>query len=383
MGRPPLPLGTYGQIRHYRQTDGNWNARTLFRDYDGVTRPVYRQGRTKAGAERRLVECLRDRVRIVSGADVTPDTRVDALAEAWLEEIRSNSPSPNTLTIYRGTLDRHVIPALGRLRVRELTVSLLDKHLKALATKSGSGTARTARSVLSGMCGMATRHDAMERNPIREVAKITAPKKPQGKVRALTVAESKQLRALLTYDEKAVARDLPDLVGMMAATGMRIGEASAVTWEALDLEAATVEVRGTVIRTKGVDGLYIKPEPKTKAGYRTLRIPSWAVAMLRERRKRVQDVAPDTPVFLTPRGRLRDPSNTQADLREAFEAAGFDWATSRVFRRTVATMMDDAGLSGRQAADQLGHANPSMTTDVYMGRNRIADTAAPVLEQLG
>jgi integrase len=66
------------------------------------------------------------------------------------------------------------------------------------------------------------------------------------------------------------------------------------------------------------------------------------------------------PVFPAPLGGWRDPSNTQADLREAFATAGFDWVTSHVFRKTVATLMDHAGPSSRAAADQLGHANTSM-----------------------
>jgi hypothetical protein len=44
--------------------------------------------------------------------------------------------------------------------------------------------------------------------------------------------------------------------------------------------------------------------------------------------------------------------------------------------------MDNAGLSSRAAADQLGHANTAMTTDVYFGR-KVATTGAPaVLEAL-
>ena len=76
------------------------------------------------------------------------------------------------------------------------------------------------------------------------------------------------------------------------------------------------------------------------------------------------------------------PSNTQADLRDAFTAAGFDRVTSHVFRKTVATLMDQAGLSSRAAADQLGHANTSMTTDVYFGRKVAATGTAAVLEAL-
>jgi len=82
-------------------------------------------------------------------------------------------------------------------------------------------------------------------------------------------------------------------------------------------------------------------------------------------------------------GGLRDRDNAIGDLRNAFNAAGFEWVTSHTFRRTVATLMDQSGLSARAAADQLGHSHPSLTQDVYYGR-RIASTgAADVLEVLG
>jgi integrase len=88
------------------------------------------------------------------------------------------------------------------------------------------------------------------------------------------------------------------------------------------------------------------------------------------------------PVFPAPQGGLRDPSNTQADLRHALANAGYGWATSHTIRKTVATLMDEAGLSPRATADQLGHAKPSMTQDVYMGRKIAFTGAADVLAPL-
>ena len=104
------------------------------------------------------------------------------------------------------------------------------------------------RSVLSGMCGLAARHDAVPRNPVKDARSITQPRRATPK--SLTLAQVRQLRAMITYDNTAVARDLPDFVAFMHATGLRIGEASAITWDAVDLDAGTVEVRGTVIRLK-------------------------------------------------------------------------------------------------------------------------------------
>ena len=54
--------------------------------------------------------------------------------------------------------------------------------------------------------------------------------------------------------------------------------------------------------------------------------------------------------------------------------------TSHVFRKTCATILDEAGLSARAVADQLGHAKPSMTQDVYMGRKIANPHAAAALE---
>jgi integrase len=49
------------------------------------------------------------------------------------------------------------------------------------------------------------------------------------------------------------------------------------------------------------------------------------------------------------------------------------------FRKTAATWLDEDGVSGRQAANQLGHAKPSMTMDHYMSRRAVTERAALVL----
>ena len=103
--------------------------------------------------------------------------------------------------------------------------------------------------MLSNVCAYAARLDAMARNPVRDTSPISV-KPKKGKPRALTAAGIRQLRAFITYDTAARRRDLPDLIDVMAATGMRIGEALAITWDVVNLNAKTIEARGTVIRIK-------------------------------------------------------------------------------------------------------------------------------------
>ncbi|MBB3084650.1 tyrosine-type recombinase/integrase [Geodermatophilus sabuli] len=123
----------------------------------------------------------------------------------------------------------------------------------------------------------------------------------------------------------AIARDLPGLVGFLMATGLRIGEACGLAWNAVDLEVGTIEVRVSAVRVRG-QGLVVK-STKTDAGTRTLVLPRWCTAMLRDRAEHLTATDDDPgrrPVFPAPLGGWRDPSNTQADLRDAFASAGFD-----------------------------------------------------------
>jgi integrase len=379
MARPSLPVGTAGTVRTNRSSTG-WDAETKLRDYDGRIRRVERHGRSKAEAERRLAEALRDRALVAGAGSVRSDSKVADLAASWWEEIEASDRSPSTLDAYRGSLDRYVLPGLGQLRVRELRPSAVDRFLRSVATTSAS-SAKMARTVVSGICSYAVRNDLLEHNPTRDLTPVTRQRKKP--VATLTLPQLRDLRAALAADRFAVEHDLVDLISLLMATGLRIGEAIAITWDALDLDAGTVEVRATVIRVAG-QGLVLKPKPKTKAGWRTLLLPTWCVLMLHTR-----DPAAHEPgggasgsgmVFPSPKGHLRDPKNTNRDLRRVYDTAGLPQITSHTFRRSVATAMDHAGLTARMAADQLGHQKISMTTDTYYAR-RTPDTGAATLLQ--
>ncbi|WP_371812825.1 site-specific integrase [Saccharopolyspora sp. ASAGF58] len=163
----------------------------------------------------------------------------------------------------------------------------------------------------------------------------------------------------------------------MLATGVRIGEALAVYWHDVDLDAGLCSVDYAVVRVKG-QGL-IRKSTKTGFGERTLPLASWTVEMLR--RRFAETGAQDGPVYPDSLGGLRDPSNTRRVLRETRGSEGFARVTSHVFRKTAATILDEAGLSARLIADQFGHSRPSMTQDVYMGRKAVSRQTADVLER--
>jgi integrase len=251
--------------------------------------------------------------------------------------------------------------------------------LRTIRDNIGLGTAKHARVILSGIMGVATRHDAIETNPVREVSRFTTNKKRDRKRDAMIVTSDDlpRLRAHLRTSEKAVTHDLVDLVDMLSACGCRIGELLALTWDKIELDTGAVKIEGTVIRERGV-GLYVQPHTKSAAGMRTIRLPDWAVEILR---KRAKDAIGEW-VFPSTVGTLRDPDNTRKALRAA--VADSEWAGlhPHAFRHLVATRLDEAGLSARDIADYLGHERVSMTQDVYMNRKTGGSQAASALNDL-
>lgn len=381
MPRPPLPIGTHGKITTYQVGANSWRARTKFRDSDGVTRHVERAGKSKARAERALKSALAERGKAHTGNALNPSTRFREVALRWLATIEAGvnagTRSPTTLDQYRSNLHRHVLPALGELRIgHELTVPSVEAFLQAVRTKKSVATAKTARSIVSGVLGYAVRHgvEGLDHNPARQTSRLEGVGKRRP--RALTADERSRWIAQLEADEKASRWDLPDLSRFMLATGVRIGEALAVYWSEVDFSSGVVAVDHTVVRVRG-EGL-IRKSTKTKHGERTLVLPSWAVDMLRRRFANAEN--PDSPVFASSTGGLRDPSNTRRVLRDTRGSEGFAWVTSHVFRKTAATILDEAGLTARLIADQLGHSQPSMTQNVYMGRGTIDRAVAEALE---
>jgi hypothetical protein len=112
--------------------------------------------------------------------------------------------------------DRLVRDGIGALRVRDLSVSRLDRLVMQVHDRFGVAAAKTTLTVLSGMVGLAVRYDALERNPVRDVGRVESRK---SSARALSVDEATDLRAKLHVDPQAHRWNLVDLTDFMLATG--------------------------------------------------------------------------------------------------------------------------------------------------------------------
>jgi integrase len=375
MPRPPMPVGTAGKTDFLTVTPKHVRARARVRDYDGVTRTVTRYGPTQAAAERRLKEALRDRIGPTQGA-ITADTKIRDLAAVWLEEVKVSELADGSKELYERDLTLKILPALGALSCREADVPAADRFLKTVRANSGPGKAKSCKTVLSLLLGLAVRHGAIPTNPVRDVASIKRGHKARPK--ALTVAETGEMLGKVAVDPEAIEQDVPDLVEFMLGTGMRIGEVLGLAEDAIDLETKTLEVCQIAVRLSG-QGTILQSRPKSAAGWRVLALPDNIVELCRRRIAVITNE--HRLLFPGLAGGVRNPSNANRDAKAAITRAvtELSWVTSHTFRKTVATRLDEAGLSAREIADHLGHAKPSMTQDVYMGRGVASAAAAAAL----
>lgn len=207
---------------------------------------------------------------------------------------------------------------------------------------------------------------ALPTNPVREIARIIADAKAP--IRAMTSGERHDLLTKLQQRAQQHATDklerslgpraytwldLPDLVRAMLATGVRLGELLALTGDETvnDRDGKpAILINWHLVRVKG-HGLVRMPTTKNKTG-RLLLLPTWSVAIFTRRKLSSGGTG---PLFPSARGGWRDPSNTIGAIRTEFDQCGYDWVTSHVFRKTVATILDEAGLPSGTVADQLGN----------------------------
>ena len=114
-----------------------YKAVTRYRDWDGKVRQVKRHGATKGAARRNLAAAIRDRSSGTSQIDINGETKLSVLSEVWFDEIKGRDLSPSTVQAYRDRLDKQILPSLGELRLRELSVGVVDRHLAAVKARTG------------------------------------------------------------------------------------------------------------------------------------------------------------------------------------------------------------------------------------------------------
>lgn len=403
MARPRTEIGTFGKIHVKEIRPGVHEARARFRLRNGRLKPVKRRGPSKNAAERALKKAMAKLANEASSKTITVETRFGIVIDLWLAEFRKKvergERAAKSLYDYEDSADQ-IRKYMGELTCGEAdNAGLCDETLKAIRdeaakskrSKRGAGfaAAKRAKTVLTGICGLAVRHGAMASNPAKSAEAIEQSDREE--VRALEPDERldflNKLRAWCETKATSARKhggrirmtvwlDLPDTAEAMLATGGRPGEILAAIGPGVDPQARTVLLDHHLVRVEKV-GLVRKFRRKGGGEVIEPMYPSWAAPMFARRKL----AAGEGPLFPSWNGEWTDPSNFQKRFREACDAIGYDWMAARMLRHTVGTHIVDLGGTNEDAADQLGNT-PEIVERNYRRKRRTSPENAAKLESL-
>lgn len=263
--------------------------------------------------------------------------------------------------------DRHIVPCLGAKRAAGIQPKDLRAYFKWLGEGGlGDSGQRQIHVLLSGAYKRAIGDGLLKDNP----AAYGRPEKAArqaAKVKAFTPAELGQFITAALEDRMA----LP--LVFLGLTGMRIGEALALTWEDYREDA---KVKGaffvSVSKTRSeFEGKAYTGAPKTAKGVRDVPLSADAVALVEDMRRRVtleagahgNGVSPY--IFPSVSGRYMRQDVARAVMRRVCQQAGVPLLSPHALRHSVASYHLGEGRDAVTVAALLGHAQTSTTLNIY------------------
>jgi len=301
---------------------------------------------------------------LILGKPVADGTmRLAPFLQEWLSTtIEPNCLSLNTAASYRGIVEHHLIPALGKIRLRDITVLDVDHllHEKYESGLSGS-TVQRIRMTLVKALRHAERRDLLHRN-VAALTDLRRAKRREG--RSLT---PQQARLLLAASQN---HHLGITVKLGLFLGLRPGEVLGLQWSDIDFDERTLSVRRSLKREN--NQLRFGP-PKTSGSIRTLKISMQLTTALHQHgaeQHRQKAIAGELwqdfdLVVASEIGSPVDPSNTRRALNDFCARAGIGHWSPNELRHTFASLMSLSGAPMEEVADAMGHVDTRMTSQVY------------------
>jgi site-specific recombinase XerD len=191
-------------------------------------RRVSATGLTKREAERNLKKVLAERSSYRAIGELTANSSFSTLVEVWLADLDLEGRlAPSTRALYERNMRQLVLPVFEGYSLREITVSKVDRFLKALAANKSYSMAKQARTVLSLAFGLAVRYDAIEKNPVRDTARL---RKPPSQAMALSAGQVEAIRVAVRSWRRSPGHSGPppdgqleQIIEVMLGTSARIG----------------------------------------------------------------------------------------------------------------------------------------------------------------
>lgn len=339
-----------------RERDGRWVGQLTLANgrRKTLTAPTMKEARA------RLDSARRDRDAGLGAMDER--LTVARYLDQWLETSARPTLRPQTLRSYQMHVRVHIGPAIGQVRLARLSPANVQRMMNdMLATGLSPSSVLYTRAILRRALGQAMKWGHVQRNA---AALVDPPRRTRQPVAAMSPDDA---RALL---QAFAGHRLESLVTVALATGLRQGELLGLSWADVDLDGATLTVRHALQRN---DGAWQLVEPKTERSHRTLALPAFVVAALRQRRAvqgRERMLAggrwqASDLVFTTSIGTPMDGRNVTHRFQGQLAAAGLARIRWHDLRHGCATLLIARDANVRVIMEQLGHSAIALTMNTY------------------
>lgn len=342
-------------MKPVQRKDGIWECSLRFGD--GKRKSVYGKTRKDAQAKLAALRRAQEEGQLLTG----PTKKVGVYLDEWLEGHVRLSVQPTTCDTYRCDVDR-LRPYIGNIRLDQLRHEHIQRAYTELLKSLSPISVHRVHRCLKTALRHGVKVGLITQNPIE---RVTPPRPPRKEMRPLTPDEV-EVFLHATADDP-----LYGLWVLLLTTGMRVGEATALRWTDLDLEANALQIRDTVKRLKG-KGLVIG-DVKTPHSRRRIILATGTVAALRihqQRQSFARKIAGDMwneqgLVFCTGTGGPLDAGAVSHAKDRALEACGLPHVRTHDLRHTAATYLLSKGVHPKVVQELLGHSSITLTMNTY------------------
>ena len=270
------------------------------------------------------------------------------LAECFAEALARPELSQGTRRTWDCVFQKHVNPVLGAVPVDRLDRATIQKHLDDLRKTLSPGSTGICLNAISCGLNFAVDRGHIDSSPAAGV-KIRRANKDEKPTRdgpeTLTAEELDAFKTGLR-SELLIHRCY---FGLLAETGMRRGECTALQWADFDWRAGTVTISRTFDSVSGD-----MSSPKSKNGNRSIPVPPELLDDLRELQKEQASRKLSLWVFPNEDGTAPRRSDPNRFLRAICKRNGLPQIHCHTLRHTIASLALAGGADPQSVADLLG-----------------------------
>lgn len=342
---------------------GTWVVRG--RVYDPTTGKTHQRSKstgfkvkncTKRKAEKAMRTVIDAWGQEANAAPVAHDPLFSEYVQKWIEK-KSFSLKANSVKSYQDYAEIHILPMLGHIRVRQMTLKDLRRYYTEKIKILSVNSLRKHHCVISGALLDAVRDGII---PVNFAAYVEFPKAEKFEGKAYTVEQvADLLEAAETEGEPIHAA-----VTLAVCYGLRRSEICGLRWADIDFDGGKLYVRNTVVQN---GTLRIEAErTKTAKSRRTIDlIASTVPYLLQLKQSQRQNGVQLDKVCVRPDGKELRPDYITYVVRKIMDKYGLEHIRLHDLRHTAGTLLSTRATM-KQVQEFLGHEDISTTANIYV-----------------